>query len=348
MAQITPNLSLTVWNNLSDPYNSDQLAINFINIDRHDHSPGNGAQIDGATAIKSGSIGNAALAGLAVSTANIQPQAVTTDKIATGNSSGIQTANIADGAVTVAKLSSASAIGKSKINTIINDSESIRPYYINATATSGTGSFTQTLTNLGLTNANLNPGGNTYTGDGIEIFVKPYTTSTTSVPVWHFRYCSALDSNYPWHFVGGGSLANQYMGTTSAVSFTTTSTASFFPSTGTTGSLANLSNLILGYYEITAWADIFHSTNNAGVAGTTQIGTSTTGPSIVDNRYFSTFGGAGSDNAQSAGKTNVMAVTSATTGENSLTSRFQIRSGGGTASVVSHGIYAKPVRLAGV
>jgi hypothetical protein len=45
MAQITPNLSLTVWNELSDPYDSSQLVDNFVKIDAHDHTLGSGGGV---------------------------------------------------------------------------------------------------------------------------------------------------------------------------------------------------------------------------------------------------------------------------------------------------------------
>jgi len=64
MAQTTTNLKLTVWNNLSDPYDSSQLAQNFIFIDQHDHT-GNGK-------------------GLPINTTSISDLAVTNAKIANG------------------------------------------------------------------------------------------------------------------------------------------------------------------------------------------------------------------------------------------------------------------------
>jgi len=56
MAITTPNMALTAWNSSSDYYNYQQLASNFIALDQHDHSPGNGVQIDGNTGIKDGTI----------------------------------------------------------------------------------------------------------------------------------------------------------------------------------------------------------------------------------------------------------------------------------------------------
>lgn len=45
MAFVTPRLSLKVWNSSSDPYDSQQLADNWIKVDLHDHTPGRGTQI---------------------------------------------------------------------------------------------------------------------------------------------------------------------------------------------------------------------------------------------------------------------------------------------------------------
>ena len=56
MALTTPNMSLSVWNSLTDPYDHAQLASNFIALDQHDHSVGKGTQINGATGIKDYSI----------------------------------------------------------------------------------------------------------------------------------------------------------------------------------------------------------------------------------------------------------------------------------------------------
>jgi hypothetical protein len=56
MAITTPNMALTAWNAASDTYDYKQLASNFIALDQHDHSSGNGVQINGATGIKDASI----------------------------------------------------------------------------------------------------------------------------------------------------------------------------------------------------------------------------------------------------------------------------------------------------
>jgi hypothetical protein len=105
MAQTTPNLQLTVWNNLTDPYNSEQLANNFIKLDQHDHSPGKGAPIDGSS-IKDASITNAKLAANSVTTGTIAAGAVQTADLedSTSTITGVTTNKIADSAVTTVKI----------------------------------------------------------------------------------------------------------------------------------------------------------------------------------------------------------------------------------------------------
>jgi len=116
MAQITPNLQLTVWNNLDDLYDSGQLVDNFVKIDLHNHDGnGGGVQLNGSTAIVPDSISSkqiganavgstellsdASLDSLRAVTANhIQSSAVTTDKIADNS---ITVSKLAPGAVTV-------------------------------------------------------------------------------------------------------------------------------------------------------------------------------------------------------------------------------------------------------
>lgn len=107
MAVITPNLTLTVWNDLTDPYDSSQLAQNFIYLDQHDHSSGKGvpignsglvstSQSPGAEAVNTNVIRDSA-----ITTAKIVDGAITSAKIADG---AIVTIDIADNAVTTPKI----------------------------------------------------------------------------------------------------------------------------------------------------------------------------------------------------------------------------------------------------
>ncbi len=96
----TPNLSLIAWNLPSDPYNSEELAENWIKVDQHDHTPGKGARID-----------TAAIEDQAVTSAKIHPAAFPDLTIADGS---ITTAKIADVNVTLGKLAS-NSVNSSKI-----------------------------------------------------------------------------------------------------------------------------------------------------------------------------------------------------------------------------------------
>jgi hypothetical protein len=73
-------MSLNVWDQLSDPYDHNQLANNWAKVDQHDHSSGKGLQVP---------------------TAGIQDGAVTAAKLAPG---AIPTFSIPDGSITKAKL----------------------------------------------------------------------------------------------------------------------------------------------------------------------------------------------------------------------------------------------------
>lgn len=80
MALSTPNMGLTAWDTLSDPYNHSQLAANFNAIDAHDHTTGKGVRI-GTNAILDNAITTAKIADLAVTTAKLANGAVTSDKL---------------------------------------------------------------------------------------------------------------------------------------------------------------------------------------------------------------------------------------------------------------------------
>src|SRR5262245_9696364 len=105
---ITPNLNLTVWNLLTDPYDNSQLADNWARVDQHDHSPGKGVQIDGATGIVDGSITPAKLNSVfmtpsdnSITTAKIGDSAVTADKLADADKLGLSGTNIARRGATI-------------------------------------------------------------------------------------------------------------------------------------------------------------------------------------------------------------------------------------------------------
>jgi hypothetical protein len=61
MAVTTPNLGLIAWTQPSDPYDSEELAENWIKVDQHDHSSGKGKRI-GTAGLSDGAITVAKLA----------------------------------------------------------------------------------------------------------------------------------------------------------------------------------------------------------------------------------------------------------------------------------------------
>lgn len=64
---ITPMMDLEIWNQTSDPYNSQQLADNFLKIDQHDHSTGKGTPIPTA-GIRDGAVTSSKIANGAIGT----------------------------------------------------------------------------------------------------------------------------------------------------------------------------------------------------------------------------------------------------------------------------------------
>lgn len=106
----TPNLGLIAWNLPGDPYDSEELANNWIKLDQHDHTSGKGATIttaaiaDGAITsakLDPGAIPSLSISDGSVTEAKLAANAVTTSKIADGT---IATADLADVSVATAKL----------------------------------------------------------------------------------------------------------------------------------------------------------------------------------------------------------------------------------------------------
>lgn len=121
MASITPNMSLTRWDSGADKFSHSQLAANMTKIDNHDHTPGNGRLLSGASLsngaitapkISDGAVTVDKLASNSVSTAKIQDGAVTTGKIADG---AVGQGDLAAGAVTSQKLATSAKISSSSL-----------------------------------------------------------------------------------------------------------------------------------------------------------------------------------------------------------------------------------------
>lgn len=176
MAQTTPNLGLRVWNQSTDTYNYEELANNFVSIDLHDHSPGNGMPIDGSS-IKSGTIGPSQLGANSVSSGNIvdgsignpelAPYGVTYDKISQTPGTRIQSGNLDSGSITPDKLISG----------------------ISPIASTSSTNYTSSLPATGL-----------YDG-----YIVDFTTDISKY-IWRLRYDS---TNSNWDFIGGASIFAQ-------------------------------------------------------------------------------------------------------------------------------------------
>ena len=255
MAQITPNLALTVWNNLSDPYNSYQLANNFVAIDQHDHSgDGKGLPINGATGILNGSISNAQLGTPCVATGNLQNDSVTSIKLQSNSSNdalravgeyhiqdlSISTEKIQDGAVTRDKIDDAVV----KIPLIIHT----------------TGGNLPSLTDSG---------GALY--DGYQIDYTDNSSVASRNYLWRLRY-----NGTSWDCIGG----NHYM--TSSTSPITAggngpTIGSWYTRLGST-TFENLSLPLAGsYYVFSEVAMRIEVGNNATFGSAFYLGTTTEG-----------------------------------------------------------------------
>lgn len=91
--QQSPNMDLTLWDDLDDPYDHNELVQNWNKIDDHNHTAGNGVQIP-----------TGGLVDDAVTNAKLAPNSVTTAEILDGT---ILAQDIADGAISVSKLNTA-------------------------------------------------------------------------------------------------------------------------------------------------------------------------------------------------------------------------------------------------
>ena len=240
MAQTTPNLQLTVWNNLTDPYNSEQLANNFIKLDQHDHSPGKGAQIDGSS-IKDASITNAKLAANSVTTGTIASGAVQTTDLAditTGSetTTGVTTSKIANGAITTNKILD-STITRSDLRSNVGGNST--PYIISSATTL--------------------PSSNLLTGD--EVY---YTASSNTV--WHLRY-----NGTSWDFLGGPSLYKESTGAIISDSSPTIGSWYGYWGSGTNyGAFNSIALPLAGTYTVTYSGTMYNSGTDvaSGIFGT--------------------------------------------------------------------------------
>jgi hypothetical protein len=195
MAQVTPNLQLTVWNNLSDPYDSGQLANNFVKIDLHDHSGnGKGVQINGATGIAPDSISSVQIGSNAIGSAELQQdntdpgsdsnRAVGTDHI---KNLAVTASKIANGTITRTKLNRSSVLAvpvvyhtdsKGSLPTVTVDGEALYDGYVIDYA------FSFAAVN----------------GSGYSQYYSPDTSSSGRNYMWRLKYNSTTSS---WDYLGG-------------------------------------------------------------------------------------------------------------------------------------------------
>jgi hypothetical protein len=85
MASSSTNMSLTLWNSLSDYYDSSQLVDNFNKIDLHDHTSGKGVKIPTAGIVDGAITGGTAGSGVkiaanTITAANIAQNGVAIDE----------------------------------------------------------------------------------------------------------------------------------------------------------------------------------------------------------------------------------------------------------------------------
>jgi hypothetical protein len=103
-------MSLTIWDLITDDFSYTDLENNWIEVDQHDHSPGNGVPI-GTAGIANDAITQTQLAPNSVGTGQLQDASVTGSKIAPGSITGSDIAagtvtgiNIANGTITITNL----------------------------------------------------------------------------------------------------------------------------------------------------------------------------------------------------------------------------------------------------
>ena len=307
MAQITPNLGLTVWNNLADPYDSSQLAQNFVAIDQHDHSgSGKGAQINATSAIVDGTISSAKLASPSVNTANFYTNSVDSTILKSSSSvdadRAITTNHIKDGVITKAKLDSTNA------------GSYVLPKYVNALPSSPS--------------------------NGDEIFYQDTTTNVSGSSkmsdlgvIWHLRYNSSSSSSYKWEFLGGGNIS-QFV-TTSGTD--TTNGTTYGGLTGVT--TARITVPLSGEYTIYHHGRGTIAVNNGTVVG--SVGVNTISPTNATADPYSYAGAVPNSGNLTSGSRRVTLPASS---GNYIACVFR-HGGNGTVTMYDHGLYVTPVRV---
>lgn len=291
MSEQSQKMNLTLWNSLSDPYDSSELVGNFQKIDTHTHVAGEGNQIP-SDGIEDGAITSDKIANGSIVNNDINSSAnIAYSKLNLSNS--IQSSDIdSSAAIPDSKLATISTAGKvansattatssSGANSIVtrDASSNFSANVITASLSGNASTATQLQTARqingvafdGTSNISISGNPTSYSTslpsspiDGQEVY---YAADQTNGIIWHLRYRSGSSSSYKWEFLGGTELQ-----ISDAITLSATSTNWSF-GTGLTMTAIPLT----GDYEITISAEsVASGTTNAAVRATTTYPTTLT------------------------------------------------------------------------
>lgn len=326
MSETTTNMALTVWNSLTDPYDSSQLVDNFVKIDTHNHASGKGVQIPNTGLVNNKvTIGSTDVSlGATVTTLS----GLTTVNATTFNGAlGTVTGDTSGNAGTATKLATARKIN----GTSFDGSTNITTPYITSVA-----------------NMPASPS----TGDEI------YYQAATNV-VWHLRY-----NGTQWDYVGGTLLRTDVISTAplTAGIVNTSGSDTYGPIDGsdTTASITLPAFAGACLYRIEIWGSLAKGSSSATSILYMSYKTSAVGAVASDDDSFSvvpvksadSYGttsggnitaiyGGGSSTPVTGFRASVKTITGGTT----LTAQFKQAVAGNPIYVNAHGIAARPIYI---